>query len=482
MTVSATAKVASEPWALAWSSDGSTLFATHFMTAQITAINPLSMTGNAPTTIPDAAPRGDKRLAHGQPRGLYDIVNRPGTSELWTVLSLLGTDTAQPDLDFESTTFATLAITDTSGTFQRVLTIDAQDVAGVDGAFADIVSGPHAIAFTHDGAFVLMVDSNSEDVLVVDAQKHIEASLVRPLPGHQPEGIVLSPDETHAYVQERNTNDVVVLDLARTGGTLTVAIEPSVIATIAADPMPTTMRLGQHLFYSANSDEYPITKNHWVACATCHMEGRSDAVTWRFEQGPRDTPTNAGGVLGTGFLFRTADRIQVEDYWRTVNVEQGGNFDSTSPPIQTLLQAIATYVNFGIPAPIPPTTNAQLVAKGKPIFDAHCSACHSGPRFTDSGMGNATLDLSGPVLLHDVGTCVTTPFADVAHVDIAGNARAACMFDTPSLTGIASSPPYFHDGSALTLADAATRMLTGTGQSALSQEDLDALVEYLKSL
>ena len=51
-----------------------------------------------------------------------------------------------------------------------------------------------------------------------------------------------------------------------------------------------TLRLGQHLFYSANSDEFPITQNHWVACASCHIEGRSDAVTWRFEQGPRDTP------------------------------------------------------------------------------------------------------------------------------------------------------------------------------------------------
>ncbi len=479
MSVSATAKVASEPWALAWSGDGGTIFATHFMTAQVTAIDPASMTAKAPFTIPDVAPRGDKRLAHGQPRGLYDIVNRPSTSELWTALSLLGTDTAQPDLDFESTTFATLAITDLSGAFQRVLTIDAQDVSGVDGAFADIVSGVHAIAFTHDGAFVLMVDTNSEDVLVVDANKRVEASLVRPLPGHQPEGIVLSPDETHAYVQERNTNDVVVLDLVRAGATLTVTAESNVISTLASDPMPTTMRLGQHLFYSANSDEYPITKNHWVACATCHMEGRSDAVTWRFAQGPRDTPTNAGGVLGTGLLFRTADRVQVEDYWRTVNIEQGGNFDDTQPPIQTLMSAIATYVNFGIPAPIAPTTDAQLVAKGQPIFQQKCASCHSGPRFTDS---TTSVDLSTPVL-HDVGTCVTNgPYNDVAHVDIDNDARAACMFDTPSLTGVASSPPYFHDGSALTLADAASRMLLGTGQGTLSQEDMDALVEYLKSL
>ncbi|CAN5157736.1 hypothetical protein BH11MYX1_BH11MYX1_02010 [soil metagenome] len=45
------------------------------------------------------------------------------------------------------------------------------------------------------------------------------------------------------------------------------------------------------------------------------MEGRSDQVTWLFAQGPRDTPSNAGGTVGTGLLFRTADRTQVADYW-----------------------------------------------------------------------------------------------------------------------------------------------------------------------
>ena len=84
-------------------------------------------------------------------------------------------------------------------------------------------------------------------------------------------------------------------------------------------------------------------------------------------------------------------------------------------------------------------------------------------------------------MLHDVGTCVTTGYPDVAHDDIDGNARAACMFDTPSLNGLSSSPPYFHDGSAATIADAAVKMLA-VNQTTLSQEDIDALVEYLRSL
>ena len=483
-SVTARLQVPSEPWGLALSADGTTLYATHFLVAAITAIDPHAMTIKWTSTLPDVPGRGDKRLAHGQPRGLYDVAPRPQTTELWIAHALLGTDTSQPDLDFESTAFPTLTVTDGAGKAQQTLSTDAEDVPGVNGAFGDIVSGPHAVAFTHDGAYALVVDQNSEDVLVVDAAARVESSLVRPLPGHQPEGILLSPDDRFAYVQERNTNDVVVLALHASNGGVTASVDGATVPTLTSDPMPPDLRAGQHLFDSANSDEAPITRNHWVACATCHMEGRSDAVTWLFEQGPRDTPTNAGGMLGTGFLFRTADRVRVQDYWRTVNIEQGGTFDPNDPATAHQLDQIAAYVDYGIPSPIPPTTDASLVAKGAAIFQsAGCGSCHSGPRFTDSGGGNPTLDLSGPVLLHDVGTCVTSgAFPDVPHADIAGNARDGCSFDTPSLTGVASTPPYFHDGSAKTLSDAVTRMLAPSHAGALDADDLRALVEYVRSL
>ncbi len=189
-------------------------------------------------------------------------------------------------------------------------------------------------------------------------------------------------------------------------------------------------------------------------------------------------------MLGTGFLFRTADRTRVQDYWHTVNVEQGGSFDPTVDA--ALLDAIATYVNFGIPLPVPPTTDPALVAAGRAIFmraDVHCSECHAGARFTDSGAGNPTLDLGGPIQLHDVGTCVAQPYPDVAHDDVAGHARAACSFDTPSLSGLASTPPYLHDGSAATIHDVLEITRGKMGDiSSLSTADEAALVEYLRSL
>jgi len=189
-------------------------------------------------------------------------------------------------------------------------------------------------------------------------------------------------------------------------------------------------------------------------------------------------------MLGTGFLFRTADRNQVQDYWHTINVEQGGTFAPDTE--KDLLDALAAYVNFAIPLPVPPATDADLVARGAEIFarpEVGCSHCHSGARFTDSGEGNPTLDLAGAINLHDVGTCVTAGFPDVAHTDVDGDARDACMFDTPSLSGVASTPPYLHDGSARTLHDVLEQTRGKMGNiSSLTADDERALVEYLRSL
>ena len=490
LEVTARIAVPAMPWGLGWSPSDGALIVAHFFGGGVTAIDrdgPAGPAVRASWALPDTAPRGDRRLAHGQVRGVYDVAARPDSDELWLAHLLLGTDTAQPDLDFESTVFpavSTIHAGRAGGHYQTTMSIDAEGIPGNDGAFGDVVSGPHAIAFTPDGSYALVVDANSEDVLAIDARTGVEAALLRPLSGHLPEGIALAPDGSVAYIDQRNTGDVAVVRVDRTSG-LALAVDGPPIPRLAADPMPEALRLGQHLFYSANSDEYPITQNHWVACASCHLEGRSDGVTWRFAQGPRDTPSNAGGVLDTGFLFRTATRTRLQDYWHTIDNEQGGAFDPDAEA--PLLDALAAYVNFAIPLPVPPTTDPVLVARGREIFEraeVGCATCHHGPRFTDSGDGNAPLALAGEIRLHDVGTCITDgPWPDQPGEDVDGHPRAACALDTPSLSGVASSPPYLHDGRALTLHDVLERTRGTMGDtSSLSPADETALVEYLRSL
>jgi cytochrome c peroxidase len=197
----------------------------------------------------------------------------------------------------------------------------------------------------------------------------------------------------------------------------------------------------------------------------------------------------------------------VEDYWKTIDIEQGGDFHKGGVQ-QPLLDALAAYVNYALPIPVPPSMDAahqtrgaalaSLRAQGATVFSQNgCGACHLGPAMTDSAAGNASLDLAGPivssvtaggVLLHDVGTCVTTgPWPDVVHEDIDGHPRPSCAFDTPALRGLTDSAPYFHDGSAATLEDVLPAMLqagapAGSAPPTLSAADETALVEYLRSL
>jgi YVTN family beta-propeller protein len=491
-----------KPWALAWSADRTRIYATHLLGPGVSVLAPQPLavatvwaTADGPGQSDPDTTGEDPLLPHGQVRGIYDVLARPGTSEVWVPHMMLGTDTPEPALVFNNTAFPSLSLFDTNGAALARLSVSV--VPGDDGAFGDVTSGPHAIAFSPDGRYAYVVDTNSEDVLVVDAVQRVEATLVRPLPGHQPEGIAVSSDGT-LYVDERNSGDVAVLAVATSdaGPTVTVA---STIPRLTADPMPSDLRSGQRIFFSANSDEMPITQDHWIACATCHIESRSDAVTWLFAEGPRDTPSNAGGVLETGFLFRNAARNKVQDYWQTINAEQGGHFSLSVPELSSDMDSLAHFVNYAIALPTPPSTlDPTEVSKGGALFASlGCPTCHAGTAFTDSGFGNPTLDLSGPivttstpggVILHDVGTCVTSgKWIDVAMPAETGDARSACSFDTPTLRGVSDSAPYLHDGSAATLADVfrlAPGMVGAVNPAAtsLSASDQAAIIAYLQSL
>src|SRR5205814_2331891 len=121
------------------------------------------------------------------------------------------------------------------------------------------------------------------------------------------------------------------------------------------------------------------------------------------------------------------------------------------------------------------------VARGRTLFNERCAGCHSGEYLSDSGAGNPSLDLAGPIALHDVGTCVRGAAFDdrEAPDEVDGKMHSACDFDTPTLRAVFATAPYFHDGSAATLRAAVDRLPSSSG---LSDEDRAALVAYLETL
>jgi YVTN family beta-propeller protein len=489
------------PWGASLRADGSLLYVTQFLrNPAVFVIQTSDLSIAAMTLLPDQPPSdaGNILIPNGQVRGLYAVVPRPNTGELWVPHLLLATGTPQPELDFDSTVFATFTLLSPGGSqVDTRLLFQSESLAGiVPGAFADVISGPRDIAFTPDGALALVANAQSEDVMVFDAQAQVEVGLVRPTPSTLIEGIAVDSSGTHAYLQGRNSHNVTVLDIfgaqSVADGGMAAAVDGDPIEALAGpDPMPADYRHGQRLFYTSNSAAYPVTQNFWVACSSCHLEGQTDAVTWHFLQGPRDTPSNAGGPINTGFLFRQAVRNSVIDYDQTIRIEQGGFYNRTDPTQQADLQALADFTNFAIPFPQNPNLSPDggltiAQANGKALFGTHCAGCHAGDFFTDSGKDNPTLDVSGPVELHDMTdfTCVTTgPFPDMPSTDIDGNYRSPCDFDTPTLRGIFASAPYLHDGSAATLDEAVAVMAeVAITAGSLSATDQANLVAYLQTL
>ena len=104
-----------------------------------------------------------------------------------------------------------------------------------------------------------------------------------------------------------------------------------------------------------------------------------------------------------------------------------------------------------------------VAERGRAVFDRTCASCHVGGSGTDNNGGT----------LH--------PPADTG-VDGAYAARTANKaYRTTPLRALWQHPPYFHDGSAATLADVVAHYnrVRKLGLTAEQQRDL---VEYLKSL
>jgi cytochrome c peroxidase len=98
-----------------------------------------------------------------------------------------------------------------------------------------------------------------------------------------------------------------------------------------------------------------------------------------------------------------------------------------------------------------------------------CGSCHSGPTFTDV--------LDGPrknlPVLHDPSEVGTDP--------VYAGRSATGKYRTTPLRALWQHPPYFHDGSAATLADVVKHYDRARSLKLTTQQQVD-LVEYLKSL
>ncbi|WP_083260158.1 Ig-like domain-containing protein [Marinobacter sp. X15-166B] len=207
----------------------------------------------------------------------------------------------------------------------------------------------------------------------------------------------------------------------------------------------------------------------------------------RFNQDGISSPhviTPAYGLDGLEKITSTGDGDEIAYWNRYVGVTQMGGqgtfyeprtgvrvTNGTEDLITDKLPALQAY-QLSLRAPAPPegSFDPEAAVRGEALFNgqAQCASCHSGPEFTDAN-----------TRLHAPSEVVSEPEPNGAPGY--ASRTATKMYRTAPLKGLWQHPPYFHNGTAATLADVVARY-NERKDLALSARQQQDLVEYLKSL
>ncbi len=310
------------------------------------------------------------------------------------------------------------------------------------------------------------VDPATRSLLVtcygIDAVIAYDATAASPLAaerkrwivGAGPSGIAIDVEKHRAVVWSQFDRTVSTFPIGGTELTDERGAPPGLRKTAAAplrEKLPAEYALGRILFHAAGDARISADGR---ACASCHPDGRDDAITWATPEGPRRSIMLAGRVALTPPYSWNGNEQSVANHL-------GNTFDRLSGRgLRSIeLDALVTYLS-SLPAPPRAAPDdATKVARGRAIFtsnEAGCSGCHSGASFTDGKN-------------HDVGS---------KH-----KADRASAFNTPSLRFVGGTGPYFHDGRYATLGELLRESDGRMGRTKhLSNDDLDALEAYLGTL
>jgi YVTN family beta-propeller protein len=435
--------VADFPTGLALSRDQASLYVSHLYTSTVTLIDTASFEERL--TLSGDAEANLSQFIALSPDGTRAYL--PRTDSLSAAVPLAYNTTVRPEVTVLDTTAP------------AVFPARRLDLAQVDRP----VNLPFAAAVSPDGATLYVANAGSDDVSVIDlasgrARAHLAA-------GRNPRGLALAPGGGRLFVDNVLDGSLDVFD--------TTTLARLATWPLTQIPLPPDVLAGQRLFNSALA---PMSAEHWLSCATCHLDGGADGRTWAgFPDGPRNTPA-LFGVSQTRPLHWDGNLDELQDTELTIRAIQGGAGLIDGQPNSALgapnagrsaaLDTLAAYLASLAPRPSPyaPATpeEAAAVQRGQYAFQRWgCAVCHPAPLFTDrqlhlSGIGNPALERNQPGPLP--------------------------RFDTPALAGVWATAPYFHDGSAATLRDVLFSRNFHNMGPAMDAGEPEDLIAYMRSL
>lgn len=317
------------------------------------------------------------------------------------------------------------------------------------------MDAPSSIIVDRTGRWLFVADHNSDAVATVSTTRDWNTGFAFPdrgifavtRVGARPMGMALAADNRRLFVHSQFDYSVAVVT-ADPGGGLTVLREHA----YARSPLLPQVERGRRLFHSAVDPRVTSPQLGGLSCSSCHPEGGTDGLTWRFHDDTRpgsaprsrNTPS-LWGVHETSPYHWDGIAQSLPAFNTGMITTMGGS--GLSPT--DLADVDAYLATLRQPDLSGPDTQAE---HGKDLFEgkAGCAGCHAAPLFTDRSM-------------HGL--------------------RVGLMLDTPSLRGLAATPPYLHNGSARTLREVFSGIdVDHDLRRVLTEAELDALEAYLKTL
>ena len=261
-----------------------------------------------------------------------------------------------------------------------------------------------------------------------------------PIEGNGPREMYLTDNKL--YITTYFADILNILDLP-SGELSSIAINPERIETI------------EHRGYKAFNDADKCLQN-WQSCNGCHPgDGRMDGLNWDLLNDGIGNPKNCKSLLFSHITppsMISGIRPNAE-----AAVRAGFRFIQFFEIDEETAASVDAYLKSLRPVPSPLLVDGKLSEKaeeGRKIFEKlKCNDCHPAPYYTDQK-------------LHRIGE----------------NIEFEAGWDTPTLIEVWRTAPYLFDGSAKTMDEVFSKYRHGIEEVQVSQDEINALVEYVNSL
>ena len=229
-------------------------------------------------------------------------------------------------------------------------------------------------------------------------------------------------------------------------------VDAQELKSVALNPQRTESaeQIGEKMFNDAS-----YCFQNWQSCNGCHPgDGRTDGLNWDLmNDGVGNSKNCKSLLLSIATPPSMITGIRASGY---VANRAGFKFIQFHEISEEQAKFIDAYIISLKPVASPALVDGKLSEKatyGREVFEKHkCDHCHSGPYFTD-------------LKRHRIGE----------------NVEFEEGWDTPTLIEVWRTAPYLFNGRAYTLHDVFDVEKHGITKK-ISKKDLDALVEYVKSL